>query len=266
MNLLRSMAKYELVIYEIDGLSIPVKRYVERRKNVRISIGKESAILRLPKWLTAQEVHKYHIWSRDWIKAKLDQDCASIKHLIPQAIHDHSTIRCMELTYDVRISTTNNKSCRANAKNQVIHISLSEDMNDHDRNSIIKTLLSRVLSKIYYEEIDFRVRQICDTYFGHEINQVRLKYNRSNWGSCSSSGNINLSSRLLLAPSWVRDYVIVHELSHIQHMNHSKAYWSEVSRVYPNYQKAEYWLKKHGADCDFNLIPYSVNKKETVSE
>ncbi|MBK7912488.1 MAG: M48 family metallopeptidase [Saprospiraceae bacterium] len=62
---------------------------------------------------------------------------------------------------------------------------------------------------------------------------------------------INLSSRLLLTPQFITDYIIVHELAHLVHMNHSAAYWKVVEKVMPEYQKAEAWLKKYGERCNF---------------
>jgi predicted metal-dependent hydrolase len=78
-----------------------------------------------------------------------------------------------------------------------------------------------------------------------------LKNNQSNWGSCSSKRNINLSSRLLFAPEKVLDYVIVHELSHLKEMNHSKKFWDIVASVMPDYKKMETWLSKNGDKLKF---------------
>jgi predicted metal-dependent hydrolase len=90
-----------------------------------------------------------------------------------------------------------------------------------------------------------------DLYFKKEINEIRLRNNSSNWGSCSSNKNISISSRLLLAPPFVLDYIIIHELAHLIHHNHSKAYWQLVERIMPDYMLAEDWLKKHGTSCQW---------------
>ena len=87
--------------------------------------------------------------------------------------------------------------------------------------------------------------------FAVEHQQLRLKYNSSNWGSCSSKGNINLSTRVLLCPLFVIDYVIVHELAHLIHQNHGEQFWNEVARVMPDYKVGEDWLKREGTFLDF---------------
>lgn len=76
---------------------------------------------------------------------------------------------------------------------------------------------------------------------------VRLSDARSFWGVCRPSG-IGLNWRLAGAPAWVRDYVCVHELCHIRHPNHSRAFWQEVARHTPHTTAAKSWLKAHGRE------------------
>jgi hypothetical protein len=87
--------------------------------------------------------------------------------------------------------------------------------------------------------------------FQQPIRSINLKYNHSNWGSCSHAGNVNLSTRLLFAPRSVQDYVILHELAHLVEMNHSDRFWALVERFMPDYREAEKWLKVNRAKCDF---------------
>lgn len=115
----------------------------------------------------------------------------------------------------------------------------------------IAGLLSRIFSKYFHKAIWERVKYYNDTYFQETIKALRLKNNQSNWGSCSSERNINLSSRLLFAPREVLDYVIVHELAHLKEMNHSPKYWRIVKKVMPGYMAQERWLKKYGHTLRF---------------
>jgi hypothetical protein len=68
---------------------------------------------------------------------------------------------------------------------------------------------------------------------------------RSRWGYCKQSGELGFNCRLMQAPLWVARYVVVHELAHLQHMNHSAAFWQLVQAFEPDYQAAKAWLKKH---------------------
>ena len=78
------------------------------------------------------------------------------------------------------------------------------------------------------------------------VNQVRLKRQKTLWGSCSSRNNINLNFLLIMAPLKVIDYVIIHELVHTIHKNHSANFWSAVEDIMPNYKDPKNWLKENG--------------------
>ena len=81
---------------------------------------------------------------------------------------------------------------------------------------------------------------------GVEYGRVSIRRQRSKWGSCSAKGNLNFNCLLMLAPEEVLDYVIVHELCHRKHMDHSKEFWAEVERVLPDYKKSKKWLRDNG--------------------
>lgn len=72
---------------------------------------------------------------------------------------------------------------------------------------------------------------------GVSYNRITIRDQKTRWGSCSSKGNLNFNFRLYYMPQHLMDYVIVHELSHRRHMDHSKEFWNEVGRFYPEYKK-----------------------------
>jgi len=77
--------------------------------------------------------------------------------------------------------------------------------------------------------------------------RVAVRDTVSRWGSCSSSGRLGFSWRLILAPPFVLDYLAAHEVAHLVHMNHSPKFWSLVRRASPDVDRAEAWLRAHGA-------------------
>ncbi len=81
---------------------------------------------------------------------------------------------------------------------------------------------------------------------GGVVRKIRIKDQKTRWGSCSSLNNLNFSWRLIMAPPEVLDYVVVHELCHLTHMNHSKDFWGMVARIMPGYQESKRWLKENG--------------------
>jgi predicted metal-dependent hydrolase len=81
---------------------------------------------------------------------------------------------------------------------------------------------------------------------GVTYRRITIRDTRSRWGSCSTTGTLSFSWRLALAPREILDYVVVHELCHLRHHDHSKRFWSLVGEVWPQYRKHKAWLDDHG--------------------
>ena len=81
---------------------------------------------------------------------------------------------------------------------------------------------------------------------GVKPRSIRIKGQKTRWGSCSVRGILNFNWRLILAPPPVLDYVVVHELCHLVHLDHSRQFWARVGAVLPTYPEARAWLTEHG--------------------
>lgn len=81
--------------------------------------------------------------------------------------------------------------------------------------------------------------------WGFDIKRVFIRGQISKWGTCSSKGNISLNWKLIMAPVFVIDYLIFHELLHTRHMNHGAEYKKELHQLFPRTDEAELWLKEH---------------------
>jgi predicted metal-dependent hydrolase len=80
------------------------------------------------------------------------------------------------------------------------------------------------------------------------LGVISIKDTKSRWGSCAADGSLSFSWRMILAPPLVLDYLAAHEVAHRREMNHSARYWRVVAEIFPDYETAESWLKRHGAD------------------
>jgi predicted metal-dependent hydrolase len=107
------------------------------------------------------------------------------------------------------------------------------------------------------EYIPQRVALYADA-LGVKYARITIRSQKTRWGSCSSKGNLNFNCLLMLTSPEVTDSVVVHELCHLKHMDHSKKFYDEVRSVFPEYDRWNAWLKKNG-----KLILMRANLCET---
>ena len=93
---------------------------------------------------------------------------------------------------------------------------------------------------------------------GGKYGRITIRNQRTRWGSCSSKGNLNFNCLLMLTPPEVIDSVVVHEVCHLKHMDHSARFYRDVRRLYPEYDKWNGWLKKNG-----KVILMRAERRET---
>ncbi|WP_425448545.1 M48 family metallopeptidase [Dethiothermospora halolimnae] len=103
-----------------------------------------------------------------------------------------------------------------------------------------KKTLEKVIEKIEYYK----------PYFNVKPNLVKVKEQKKRWASCSSKRNLNFNWRCSMAPSNVLDYIVVHEMCHMVHLNHSKNFWALVEEIMPDYRERKEWLRKYGIRMD----------------
>lgn len=108
-----------------------------------------------------------------------------------------------------------------------------------------RAVFIKMYKKMAYEKISERVEWYAQKR-GFKYNKVNITNAEKRWGSCSSNKNLNFSWRLIMAPLPVVDYVVIHELVHLEEKNHGKEFWNKVKVMMPDYEKYRDWLKKNG--------------------
>ncbi|BAQ12480.1 zinc-dependent protease [Clostridium botulinum B2 128] len=105
------------------------------------------------------------------------------------------------------------------------------------------------LEKFYKEQAVKVLKERTDYYSGIlkvAPKNIVVKNQKTLWGSCSSKGNINYNYKIVMAPLKILDYIVVHELCHLVHMNHSKDFWHLVESIIPDFKERRNWLKENG--------------------
>jgi len=80
----------------------------------------------------------------------------------------------------------------------------------------------------------------------------KVRFYKTRWGSCNSRGELSFNYLLIMAPKWVIDYVVIHELCHLQHLNHSANFWLLVAKYQPSYKQAKAWLTAHQIELNWS--------------
>ena len=235
-----------------DGVTVPIKVRKERRRNIRYSITGKSINVLIPKGIISHSVENILKEVEEWAHAEFTKNPDLLNRFRVIVYENGEFIRVFGKDFKLLIFEENRKGLSGKVvDHQYIELRVPQGADENLLHKAIGQLLSRVLSDYFHKDIVKRVQHYNLTYFQEKIVSIRLKNNQSNWGSCSSKKNINLSSRLLFAPVEVLDYVIVHELAHLKEMNHSPRFWKIVRDVMPDYEDKEVWLKKHGHTLKF---------------
>jgi predicted metal-dependent hydrolase len=106
--------------------------------------------------------------------------------------------------------------------------------------------LERWYRRAAYDEVAERLDRAC-AQVGSSYERLSIRGQRTRWASCSRSGTMSFNWRLLLAPEAVLDYVVWHEVCHLEVMDHSSRFWALLARRCPGYQEQVRWLRRHGA-------------------
>ncbi len=123
-----------------------------------------------------------------------------------------------------------------------------ESLTPAQRDELADRALSYIPDRVLHFAIPMKLK------FG----RITIRNQKTRWGSCSSKRNLNFNCQLMRMPPEVIDYVVVHELCHLKQMNHSKAFWSEVEKVMPDYKTQQAYLKKQ------RILPVNGGSADTI--
>jgi predicted metal-dependent hydrolase len=232
----------------VNDMPIGVTIYHENRNNCRVSIGKSGVTIRLSNHMTDTEKEMQTQKFLVWCKGKLQEK----PEILTKKVRNYTDGMVLEL-FDraLEISIHYKKVAKASGSIKLgqIIIVLPEGLAEEEQQQICSMLVAKILAKIYKPIIWNKLLELNNTCNFGSLKSLRLKNNASNWGSCSNKGNINISVRLFLANEGAVNYVLIHELAHLQHQNHSSKFWNLVEKFCPDYEIHEQWLKQNSHLC-----------------
>lgn len=116
-----------------------------------------------------------------------------------------------------------------------------------------ENLIKKAMENWYREKTLAKVKErvsYYSSYFNDEVTTVKVKEQKKRWASCTSKNELLFNWRCVMAPVFVLDYIVVHEMCHMEYKNHSKDFWNRVYAVMPDYEVRKSWLKNNGIKMD----------------
>lgn len=220
----------------------------EKRRSLTIQIKEDATVIvKAPHQLSQREIDRFLNEKQPWIEKKL---AIQQQRHAQRPTHDFlegELFSYLGEQYPLRIlAPAEAKKAGLNLRSPLDLLSgqflLHESKSD-------KASAKKYFIKWYQSEARTVLQDRVEHYTqiaGLKYTDIKLSNARTRWGSCSSRGSLNFNWRIVMAPIEVLDYLVVHEVVHLRHHNHSKHFWGMVEELYPEYKGQRGWLKREG--------------------
>ena len=209
-----------------------------KRKKLTITVERDrSVVVRAPESTPEEAIREVVGSKRRWIYEKTThgQKYQELPHPPGKELVNGESALYLGREYQIEIIPTDSTEIRFERR-FLIPASLAGERSNALRNWYVNRAKERILPK---------VKSIA-AMLGVEFANAKIVDNRYRWGSCTVKNNVNLNWRLIKAPMFVIDYVIVHELAHLLEANHTPRFWNIVRTHAPRMEKARSWLRENG--------------------
>lgn len=207
-----------------------------------------------PVKVAEHKIHQFVQSKQQWIAqamAKIAAKTHQHKTLAPTVYGHGADIPYQGESYKLAVRPTKLKRIKIEFSREFIaHVPDALMIKDHSAE--IKDALIRWMKK----ESKIQVEQLVNRHAERKQlfpQTIKIKTQKSRWGSCGIHNDININWLLIIAPPEILEYVVVHELCHIKVRNHSAHFWALVEEHLPDYQSRRHWLKKHGGSLMMGL-------------
>jgi len=217
----------------------------EKRNSFKVSITKRGINIRVPKWVGKKEKEREIQEFLGWAIEKIKKDPPKKER--KRAYNHNDLVRTHSRIYKLDIQLRQSQKNFGKISNNIITLKIADHHDEETRQKYISKQLQKLLKNNHAQELHERVHHLNRLHFGKKLGKISYRHTISRWGVCKmEEREIELSTKLLLAPQQVLDYVIIHELAHLIEPNHSKRFWNIVKSIDPNYKQKIKWLKVHG--------------------
>lgn len=206
-----------------------------KRRTIALIVERDGSLtVRAPKRATLQDIHCFIQEKEKWIERSRER-LKAIVTVPKKEFADGETFLFLGKEYELRLVPN---------QRQTLHFDSGFTLkaSARPRGEAVFTKWYKTQALTVFTE---RVSHYA-TLHKFEPKQVKVNSARTRWGSCTSTGTINFTWRLVMAPVEVIDYVVLHELAHLKIKNHSPRFWKLVESLCPEFKRHRKWLREHG--------------------
>jgi predicted metal-dependent hydrolase len=233
-------------------LGIPIKiERISRQRGLKITVlPNATVILRVSKNEKDSHIQKFILRHKNWIENALEK-AQKIQFSYPQlSFLEGEKLRLLGKDYFLQFEKGQYGDLVYTKEDRLI-VRTAKEVSYEQTRELVFDFYLQAAQRVFPE----RVRQLSEQT-GLIPKKLSLRKQKTLWGSCTHRGHIQLNWKLISAPLSVIDYVIIHELAHLRHPNHSQRFWKTVETYCPDYKSLRKWLKKQHYSFDF-LNDYS---------
>jgi predicted metal-dependent hydrolase len=218
---------------EFSGYIVQIERKKVKRLTLRLLAQQKILRCTAPLRVPLYTIHAFIESNREWANKQIAK-AEKIRQNMPQI--PPGKVLFLGMQYMVQQQDQYTIQGHTDHQEKIIYTSLN-------------LLQENDLKKWYALQARHVIIPLVEQYaakYGFEYGRIALRFQKSKWGSCSRKKNLNFNSMLMKMPLFVIEYLIIHELVHTVHFNHSREFWQDVQKYCPDYKKAEEYLHTTG--------------------
>jgi|TARA_B110000495_G_C22849872_1_gene495570 predicted metal-dependent hydrolase len=217
-------------------MNIVIKK-TKRKKTISIQIKNGLIDVRAPQHITQVEIDSFIQKKMSWIKKKVD---IQNKIIAPKRKKFLNSENFLFMGKECKLNITILKNKKNYIDDSAIQIVMKEK--DINNKSKVKAVLEKTYRKYALQILTEKTMFIASS-INVEPEKIKVRSYKGRWGTCSYRKDISFNWKLIMAPEKIIEYVIVHELCHLIHFNHSKNFWESVENILPDYKLRKDWLR-----------------------
>jgi predicted metal-dependent hydrolase len=231
--------------FQIEDIHYTLER--RRRRTVALYVLPQGQVtVRAPLWLPSFQIHSFVRERLPWVRKTLQRVQARPQPAVRQYVAgERVQVWGCSLTLAIESAPKNELAWTIQEDLLVLRLAPRKHTPDWIR---------RALQTAYRQAVEVRVKEILPALaekLGVRPGRIQVGFAKYRWGSCSRNGGLRFNARLAMMPPAMLEYVVVHELTHLREMNHSKRFWSIVSVVLPDHKERRRWIRREAAGYTF---------------